>query len=159
MTLHMARVKSRDSKRETLRQNGTLNPHPDAVADPLFATSDFFDTRDLVQVKYEMVRRVRIDGEPVTASAAAFGFSRPSFYQAQAALDEGGLSALVPKRPGPRRSHKLGTEVVDFLVAERSRDPSLTAKELARRVQEDFKFKVHPRSVERALARREKKRK
>lgn len=154
----MAQPKPPDTKRETLRQNGTLNPHPEAVVDPLFATSDFFDTRDIVQVKYEMVRRVRIDGEPVTGSAAAFGFSRPSFYQAQAALDHGGLSALVPQRPGPRRSHKLGTEVVDFLEVERSRNMSLTSKDLSRRVQEHFKLEVHPRSVERALARRKKKR-
>ena len=154
----MAKLKTPDPKVEALRRHGTLNPHPDTVADPLFATVDFFDARDLVQIKYEMVRRVRVDGEPVTHSAAAFGFSRPSFYQAQAALDQGGLSALVPKRPGPRRSHKLSTEVVDFLVHERSKDASLSSLDLSRRVQERFELKVHPRSVERALARREKKR-
>jgi transposase len=154
----MARTKKPDPKIEALRQYGTLNPHPDTVADPLFATADFFDARDLVQIKYGMVRRVRVDGEPVTRSAAAFGFSRPSFYQAQAALDLGGLSALVPKRPGPRRSHKLSTEVVDFLEHERSQDASLNSVDLSGRIRERFGIKVHPRSIERALARREKKR-
>ena len=154
----MAKTKPPDPKAEALRQHGTLNPHPDTVADPLFATVDFFDARDLVQIKYEMVRRVRVDGQPVTRSAAAFGFSRPSFYQAQAALEHGGLSALVPKRPGPRRAHKLSTEVVDFLEQERSRDSALSSIDLLRRVQERFGLKVHPRSVERALARREKQR-
>jgi len=27
-----------------------------------------------------MVRRVSVDGAPVTATAAAFGYSRPSYY-------------------------------------------------------------------------------
>ena len=87
-----------------------------------------------------------------------FGFSRPSFYQAQRALERGGLAALVPKKPGPRRAHKLSAEVVDFLQEERALDASLRSLELARRVQQRFGRKVHPRSVERALARREKKR-
>ena len=153
----MAKTKPPDPKPDALRRHGSLNPHPSRVQDPLFATTDFFDARDLVQVKYEMVRRVRIDGEPVSRSATSFGFSRPSFYLAQAALERGGLAALVPQKRGPRRSHKLSTEVVDFLQLELSEDPSLDASGLARRVEERFGRKVHPRSVERALARQEKK--
>ncbi len=104
----MARTKPPDPKVETLRRQGCLNPHPERVQDPLFAAADFFDARDLVQVKYEMVRRVRIDGQPVSRSATAFGLSRPSFYQAQARLDRGGLGALVPKKPG-RAAHTSST--------------------------------------------------
>jgi transposase len=141
-----------------LREHGSLNAHPDRVQDPLFAAGDFFDARDLVQVKYEMVRRVRVDRQPVSRSAAAFGFSRPALYQAQAAVARGGLAALVPKKPGPRRAHKLSPEVVDFLARARTADPSLRPPELARRVRARFGRTVHPRSVERALARREKKR-
>jgi len=40
--------------------------------------------RDVVQVKYEMLRRVRVDQVPMARAARAFGFSRPAFYQAQA---------------------------------------------------------------------------
>jgi len=145
-------------KTAALRAHGCLNPHPERVADPLFAGSDFFDTRDLVQIKYEMVRRVRVDGQPVRPSAAAFGFSRPSLYQARAALERGGLAALVPRKPGPRRAHKLDAAVVEFLQRLRAQDPSLRAPQLAHRVRERFGRQVHPRSVERALARQEKKR-
>jgi len=105
-----------------------------------------------------MVRKVRVDRQPVSQSATAFGFSRPSFYQAQALLERGGLAALVPQKPGPRRRHKLDTEVMDFLRQLRSEDSSLRPPELARRIQERFGRKVHPRSVERALAREKKKR-
>ena len=72
-----------------------------------------------------MVRRVRVDGEPVSRSAAAFGFSRPSFYAAQRALDEGGLRGLVPARPGPRGAHKLTEEVVAFARERRGGGPAL----------------------------------
>ena len=154
----MAKARSPDPKPDALRLYGSLNPHPERVQDPLFATTDFFDTRDLVQVKYEMVRRVRVDGHPVSRSAAAFGVSRPTLYQAQAALARGGLPALVPRKPGPRRSHKLSPEVVDFLHRTRAEEPALRSLELARRVRARFGRTVHPRSIERALARREKKR-
>ncbi len=90
-----------------------MNPRPEAVRDERFAGSEFLDPRDLVQVKYEMVRRVRVDGDTVARSAQEFGFSRPSFYEAAAALDTGGLAGLVPARPGPRRAHKLTDEVLD----------------------------------------------
>jgi transposase len=154
----MAKTKAPDPKLTALRQQGSLNPHPDKVADSLFAASDFFDRRDIVQVKYEMVRRVRADGQPVSRSATAFGFSRPSFYQAQAALEREGLSGLLPKQRGPRRAHKLSTEVMDFLQRQLSQEPSLSSAALARRVRARFRVEVHPRSVERALARQEKKR-
>jgi hypothetical protein len=67
----MARPAARTSKAAALRQRGSLNPRPQAVRDPLFATTEFFDARDLVQVKYEMVRRVQADGQAVSQSAQA----------------------------------------------------------------------------------------
>jgi hypothetical protein len=53
-----------------------------------------------VQVKYEVVRRVKADGTPVTEAAAAFDYSQPSYYQAAAVLEASGLVGLVPARPG-----------------------------------------------------------
>ena len=155
----MGRTKTKppDPKLAALKEQRSLNPRPRGVADPLFVSADFFDARDLVQVKYEMVRRVRLDGHPVSRSAELFGFSRPSFYQAQADFERGGLAALVPKKRGPRRAHKLSAEVVGFLREELSKDSALGSSDLVRRVQERFGLKVHPRSVERALTRREKK--
>lgn len=142
-----------DPKEEALRAARALNPRPEAVTDTAFAGSEFLDARDLVQVRYEMVRRVRVDGETVSASAAGFGFSRPSWYAAAAALDDGGLPGLVPARPGPRRAHKLTGEVVAFLTAALAAEPELTSSELASRIEESFGVAVHPRSVERALQR------
>jgi transposase len=146
-----------DPKIDALRREGSLNPHPESVTDSLFKGSDFFDARDLVQLKYEMLRRVRIDQQSISEAASAFGFSRPTFYQAQASFERGGLTGLLPKKPGPKRSHKLSTEVVEFLEQVLRDEPSLRSSELALRVLERFGRKVHPRSIDRALARPKKK--
>ena len=145
-----------DPKVQALRAERSLNPRPEAVRDERFASSGFLDARDLVQVKYEMVRRARVDGEPVSRAAEAFGFSRPSFYAAQAALEQGGLAALVPARPGPRRAHKMTGEVVAFARERLADDPTLPSQALAELITERFGISVHRRSVERALARAER---
>ena len=142
-----------DPKEEALRAARALNPRPEAVTDPAFAASEFLDARDLVQVRYEMVRRVRAEGQTVSAAAAGFGLSRPSWYAAAAALDAGGLPGLLPARPGPRRAHKLTEEIVAFIIAALAEDPGLRPGQLAGRVGESFGVTVHPRSVERALER------
>jgi transposase len=137
-----------------LREARALNPRPETVTDEAFALEEFLDARDLVQVKYEMVRRVRIEGAPVSATAAAFGFSRPSWYAAAAALDTGGLPGLLTARPGPRRAHKLTDEVVRFVEQALEDDPSRRPADLVGAVADRFGITVHPRSIERALARR-----
>ncbi|HEY0998029.1 MAG TPA: helix-turn-helix domain-containing protein [Streptosporangiaceae bacterium] len=143
-----------DPKEAALAGTRCLNPHPEQVRDPEFLASDFFDARDAVQVKYEMVRRVKAGGAPVTEAAAAFGFSRPAYYQAAAALGSSGLEGLVPARPGPRGGHKLTEEVLAWAEEQLAADPALRPAQLPDRIEEAFGVRVHPRSVERALARR-----
>ena len=150
----MASKRKPDAKAAALAETRTLNPRPEAVGDEQFVSSEFFDARDLVQVKYEMVRRVRVDGAPVTQTAAAFGFSRPSYYEAAAAVDRDGLGALVPAKPGPRRGHKLTDEVLAHAEALLAADASLRPADLVEPLHARFGVRVHPRSVERALARR-----
>ena len=146
-----------DTKLRTLKQQGTLNPRPQAVRDELFLQDDFFDPRDLVQVKYEMLRRVRTEGKSVTDAAANFGFSRPSFYQAQSVFEQDGLAGLVPHQRGPKQAHKLTDEVLTFIAEVRQKEPSIRLPDLVKRIQERFGTKVHPRSIERSLLRHQKK--
>lgn len=146
-----------DEKAQALRAAGAFHPRADAVVDPAFRGGHpFFDRRDLVQVKYEMLRRVHSEGATVTRVAAAFALSRPTFYAAQAAWQAHGLPGLLPARPGPRGGHKLTAEVVAFLADQRAHAPRLPVAQLVRLVQERFGLVVHRRSVERALARHAK---
>jgi transposase len=123
----------------------------------LFQHSDFFDPRDLLQVKYEMLRQVRTENQVISQAALAFGFSRPSFYQAQAGFEQGGLPGLLPQKRGPRHAHKLTAGVMKFLAQARAAELSLSTPELAQRVEERFGVRVHPRTIERRLRRQEKK--
>lgn len=154
----MPGMKSKESKVEALRRLRTLNLHPERVTDPLFQQSEFYDPHDLVQVKYEMLRQVQIDKAPINQSTAAFGFSRPTFYQAQLDFERQGLFGLIPRKKGPRRNHKLTPEVLDYVRQEQSKESSLSAGEMAERVKKRFSTAVHPRSIERALVREKKKR-
>lgn len=148
--------RSRD-KRAALRRRNCLHRYPERVRDELFANHAFFDPADLVQVKYEMLRRVRMEGESVRRATVAFGLSRPSFYAAQERFNEEGLVGLVPDKPGPKEGHKLTEEIVDSLERLADEEPALRAQDLAGRLRERFSVEVHPRSVERALGRRRKK--
>ncbi len=153
----MTRKDRRQDKIAALREQRTLNPRPEKVTDPAFSEDGFFDPLDLVQVKYEMLRRVQREAQTVTKACAAFGFSRPSFYEAAGAFEREGLAGLVPSKPGPQGPHKLTDEVMDF-VEEELQGQRLSAQDLAGRVEKRFALSVHPRSIERAIQRRKKKR-
>jgi hypothetical protein len=129
-----------DPKAAALREARCLNPHPEQVSDAAFLAEEFFDARDAVQV-------------PVTAAAAAFGYSRPSYYQAAAALERSGLEGLVPARPGPRGAHKLTAEILAWAEQALAADPALRPAALAGPIEANFGVRAHPRSIERALAR------
>ena len=149
--------KDQDQKREELKKHGVLHKRPEQVTDELFRQGEFFDPRDLVQVKYEMLRRIYKDKKTIQTVSRAFGFSRPSVYKAQSAFESDGLSGLIPARTGPRQAHKLNEAVVGFVKVERDGNVSIGAEELARRVKEKFGIAVHPRSIERKLQQKEKK--
>jgi transposase len=90
-------------------------------------------------------------------AAAAFGVSRPTFYQAQVSFEQSGLAGLLPARRGPKGGHKLTGEVLDYVVSLRESEPKLTTVQCVKAIQKRFAITIHRRSLERALARRKKK--
>jgi transposase len=142
------------SKPETLLQEGTLNATPEKVQDPKFLSNEFFDPRDLVQVKYEMLRRVSVENLPVTEASEAYGVSRPTFYQAQAHFAAAGIAGLVPRKRGPRGPHKLQGEVFTFVEKRVVPGEPVRARQLAALIRQKFDLDIHPRTIERALARK-----
>jgi transposase len=153
----MPKKRVTNGKLSALRNSRTLYAHADAVQDTEFRQNAFFDARDALQVKYEMLRRVSQEGASVSAAAKSFGLSRPAFYEARRAFQREGLAGLMRERPGPRRAHKLSAEVMacvdELLAAEKPQ----TLTKIIRIVQTRFAITVHRRSLERALARRAKK--
>jgi transposase len=153
----MAKSKATDLKVQNLETDGILNPRPEVVIDELFAQNEFFDRRDLVQVRYEMLRRVRTDGVPISETTARFGVSRPTYYRIETDFEREGMKGLLPRKRGPRDGHKLSATVVEELRAARERDSSLDTASLVTLLRDRFDIEAHPRTVERALLRQEKK--
>jgi transposase len=141
-------------KIQALRSCGALNRHPEKVRHPSFEESDFFDPHDLVQLKYETLRAVEVDGRPIAAAAADFGLSRPTIYQAQENFRQNGVEGLLPRKRGPKKPRKLTPEVSDYMRKELSHDPDLKPGALARSVRERFGIILHPRTIEKALGKK-----
>jgi transposase len=108
-------------------------------------------------VRYEMLRRHRVDGRPVTEVADTFGVSRQVFYKTESAFKSQGAPGLLPRRRGPKRAHKCTDAILDFVEQWRSTESADVRETVVQAVQRRFGVTINPRSIERALARRKKK--
>lgn len=141
------------SKVDALRREGLLNPHPERVLDPAFRDSAFFDPRDLLQVRYEMLRCARRENITQAEAARRFGVTRMTFHRVRSAFAEHGLAGLLPARRGPRAPRKLTPAILRFAVAHRRRHGPVGARRLARAIEAEFGVRLHPRTLQRALPR------
>jgi len=147
-----AKSDSKHPKVRALLEEGTLNPAPDKVHDPKFHDSEFFDPRDVVQVKYEMLRRVSMEKASVTDATEEYGVSRPTYYQSKGSFEKVGVAGLVPQKRGPRGPHKLRGKVLAFVEEQVTAGEPVRARELAKLIRQKFDLDVHPRTIERAVA-------
>lgn len=148
----LAKSKAKTAKVKALREEGTFNPHPQKVRDPKFQENEFFDPRDLVQVKYEMLRRVSVEKAAVAEAAGEYGVSRPTYYLTKASFDRGGLAGLAPRKRGPHGPHKLQGDSLVFVQQQLVTGQPLRARELAKLIRQKFGLVIHPRTIERAVA-------
>jgi transposase len=139
------------SKLQALLEERTLNPAPEKVCDPKFQQGEFFDPRDVVQVRYELLRRVSVEQTSVTRAVEEYGCSRPTYYAAKTSFAEAGIAGLVPKKRGPRGRHKLSNEAMELLRRHVVAGQPLRARELAALLRKELNLGVHPRTIERAL--------
>jgi transposase len=144
--------KSVSPKANALLEEGTLNSNPEKVRDPKFQQNEFFDPRDIVQVRYEMLRHVSIENTSVAAATEEYGVSRPTYYQARANFDKRGVAGLVPQKRGPRGPHKLQGDVLTFVEQQLVSGEPVRAPDLVKLVQQKFGLRLHPRTIERAIA-------
>jgi transposase len=144
--------RQRTRRQQALSAQGATHPRPQAVTDPLFRDSAFFDPNDLVQVKYEMLRSVQKEKRAVVEAAQAFGLSRPVFYVTQELFQREGLPGLLPRKRGPKRPHKLNDEALTVLAqAIQEAGRMLKGEELAALLAQRCGVEAHPRSILRRL--------
>lgn len=140
---------------QRLKREGTLHPNPDKVRADLLQQSTFFDANDLMQMKYEMLRSVNVHEQTASEAAREFGLSRVAYYRAREQHQAEGLAGLLPHRRGPKRPHKLSSEVMLFVgeqLASSNQSPDWGL--LSKQIEARFGTKVHPRSIERAVKRK-----
>jgi len=143
---------SKPSKLSRLREAGLLHAHPDRVRDRLFVEqSDFFDSHDAVQVRYELLRAHLVEGDKIAGVCRRFGVSRQTFYKFLARFLEQGSGGLLPGRPGPKGPSKLSAEVMKFAEEQLSVDKEISGAALASRIDSEFSVSLHKRTVEKLL--------
>ncbi len=147
-----------DPKAHFLAQRGALHPHPQRVQDALFRGSTFFDPRDLIQIRYEMVRRFRVNGHAAIEVARSFGVSRQLLYVLAQAFQDRGLPGLFPSKRGPKAASKCTDEVLAFVHARLAESPCLTSDELLSDIQQHLGIHLHRRTLQRRRNRLGKKR-
>src|ERR1700757_1690729 len=138
----------RNTKVQALLEEGALNSAPEKVHDGKFGSSEFFDPHDIVQVKYEMLRRVTVEKASVVSATEEYGVSRPTYYKTKASFEEAGIAGLVPRRRGPRGPHKLQGAVLAFIQEQLVAGEPIRARELAKLVRQKFHLDVHPRTIQ-----------
>jgi transposase len=138
------------SKEEALKENGTFNRYHKSVKSRLFGCGPFFDARDLVQVKYEMLREVSHEGKSVTQAAKEYGLSREAFYKNKRLFEKNGLTALIPKKTGPKGPHKLANGE-EFINGYLDKNPDAKATEIAAQLELNVGIKLHPVTISRYL--------
>ena len=72
-------------------------------------------------------------------------------------LAASGLEGLVAAKPGPRGGHKLTETIVIWAREQLVADPDLRPARLIEPIAAQFGVRVHPRSIERALARHQER--
>lgn len=142
-----------DPKDQRLRARGVRNPHPERVSDDLFQTTTFFDPRDLLQVRYEMLRRHRHENLPVAQTVRRFGVSRPTFYHLADTYNRDGAAGLIPRKRGPKGATRCTPPIIQFVQQRRADSPDLSWEDLLHEVTDRFGVSLHRRSIERGLAR------
>lgn len=141
-----------------LKESATFNPKALGVKDELFVKHGFFDPRDAVQVKYEMLRKVGKERVEVKEAVHLFGMSRQYYYKIKNAFDQKGMAGLLPEKRGPKHPFKLTDDVVRFIDKIVKGEPSVTNQQITEKINDRFKVVIHPRTIER-IRKGQKKRK
>lgn len=140
------------TKKKFLKKEGLLNSKPERIKYPLFNDFAFFDSQDLSQVRYEMLRSARVEKLSVTNACKQFGFSREYFYKLERTFDQRGFSSLLGSSiVGCRPVIALNQEIVAFIAHKKIEDPKLSGESLRKEIYNIYKVNCSRRTVERII--------
>ena len=92
-----------DGEWQRLERDSALYPHPKAVLhSPYTPDNTFFDQADLVQVRYEMVRRHEVDGQVISAVTTNFGVSPTKLLQGANGAGDGWAGRFAARSARPQ---------------------------------------------------------
>lgn len=139
------------SKSQFLKKEKIINPRPQRVVHPLFQKAEFFDSLDLPQVRYELLRSARSGELSITEACRQFGFSREYFYQLDRDFTERGFISILGSPMGRRPIIALNQEIVNFIIQRKIQTSNLSGEDLRQEVHKNYKVKCSRRSVERIV--------
>ncbi len=140
-----------DTKIQFLKNEGLINPKPERVRYKLFKSNDFFDSMDLPQVRYEMIRTARTESISVTEACRLFGFSREYFYKLERNFMMRGFVALLGSQKGRRPLIALNNEIVNMIIYRKIDNPDLSGEDLRKEIMRIYKLDCSRRTVERII--------
>lgn len=138
-------------KNKFLDKEGLLNKKPDRISHSLFKTHEFFDPFDLLQVRYEMLRSVKVDGCSVAKACRTFGFSREYYYKLGRMFTERGFVGLLGAPSGRRPLIALNQELVNFIIHKKLEEPKLSGDNICKQIKKNYHVKCSTRTVERII--------
>jgi len=144
------------NKTKTLIENGSFNRNAASVSSPMFRSNPYFDPQDLVQVKYEMLRAVKADGENVSDASRQFGFSRTAYYKIEKRFHEAGVDGLCARKTGPKLPSKVTPDIIEFVSQLREKDPDMTNDDIIKRIIDEKGVSIHKRSLQRVQAKKKR---
>jgi hypothetical protein len=105
----------------------------------------------------EQARRflMLVEGEclqaQITDTAQKYGFCRQRYYQMLADYQQGGLSALQPKKTGPKANYRRTDELVRQILRHRFLDPEASPEVIVQKLRQTG-LPLSLRSVQRVIA-------
>lgn len=132
-----------------LQRAHCIHPAPEKVHDKRFQEEDsFFDPKDIVQVKYELLRSCIVEASDVASTCVRFGFSRTTYYKVYEAFLHGGIPYLMGRPRGRPQPIKVNELVLGYLIAEKAMNPKLSASKMVTGVMNRYNVQISVRMIQ-----------
>jgi len=109
------------------------------------------DLNDPLQMRYELVRELKLSGSPKEEICAKFGYSRVMGHLYESAWDKSRWEGLKDKKKGPKRKSKRTEELENKILAIRFKHPEKDMYEIKDILAEEG-YNISARSVARVLS-------